>query len=113
MSSSDDLVFFEEFDRVNATSYFFIITHDLRKGGTLPKLIIKLCPSKVFIQSTNVVFPTSQLQNSFDLIAVRTIFFRKNCKIHINQKRICERVWSLLLFVQNTETLHEYIVRQK
>ena len=83
MSGLDDLLFFEEFDCVNGSSYLFIITNDLWECRPFPKLRVKLFPGKVLTKIIHHKVATSQLQYLFDFKAIRTVVLRIHCKIHI------------------------------
>ena len=83
MSGLDDLLLPEEFDGVNGSSQFFVVTYYLRKCGTLSKLRVKLFLGKVLTKIIHHKVATSQLQYLFDFKAIRTVVLRIHCKIHI------------------------------
>ena len=79
---SNDLAFPEEFNGFNWSPQFFIITYYLRKSRCFTKLRVELIPSKVFPQIIHYKATSCQLKDLFNLVAIGTIFFRINCKIH-------------------------------
>jgi len=79
---SDNLFFFQKFNRIYTSTKFFIITKNLGKCGSFSKFRIKLFSGEVLIKIIHHKVTSRQLQDLFNLVAIWTIIFSIDYKIH-------------------------------